>query len=68
VIFAPQRARRLYEQTIVALCRASGIDRDVLRLPGLMFDIDTLENATELLVRAPDSPVASFLRTTCLSK
>jgi hypothetical protein len=61
-------ARLLYEQTIAALCQASGIDRDVLRLPRLMFDIDTPENAAELLVRSADSPVASFLRTTCLSK
>ena len=68
MILALQRARRLYEQTIAALCQGSGIDRDVLRLSGLMFDIDTLENATELLVRAPDSPVASSFRTTCLSK
>jgi 2-phospho-L-lactate guanylyltransferase (CobY/MobA/RfbA family) len=61
-------ARLLYEQTIAALCQASGIDRDVLRLPGLIFDIDTPENAAELLVRAPDSPAASFLRTAGLSK
>jgi hypothetical protein len=51
VIFALQQARRLYEQTIAALCQARGIDRDALRLPGLMFDIDTPKNAAELLVR-----------------
>jgi hypothetical protein len=68
VIFALLLARLLYEQTITALGQASGVDRDVLRLPRLMFDIDTPENAAELLMRAPDSPLALFLRTTCLSK
>lgn len=48
--------------------RSRGIPADVLRLPGLMFDIDTPEDITELLARAPESRVASFLRTACASK
>jgi 2-phospho-L-lactate/phosphoenolpyruvate guanylyltransferase len=38
---------------------------DILRLPGLMFDIDTPEDVAELLARAPESRVASFLRSAC---
>ncbi|PWU02913.1 MAG: 2-phospho-L-lactate guanylyltransferase [Terriglobia bacterium] len=48
--------------------RTRGVAAGVLRLPGLMFDIDTPEDITELLERAPESPVASFLRTACASK
>jgi len=42
--------------------RARGVPVDVLRLPGLMFDIDTPEDVAELLARAPESRVAAFLR------
>jgi 2-phospho-L-lactate guanylyltransferase (CobY/MobA/RfbA family) len=48
--------------------RSRGVAAEVLRLPGLMFDIDTPEDVAELLVRAPDSPVACFLRSACPSK
>jgi 2-phospho-L-lactate guanylyltransferase (CobY/MobA/RfbA family) len=44
------------------------VEADVLRLPGLMFDIDTPEDVAELLERSPESPVALFLRTACASK
>jgi len=42
--------------------RARGVPTEVLRLPGLMFDIDTPEDVAELLIRAPESRVAAFLR------
>jgi len=45
-----------------------GVAADVLRLPGLMFDIDTPGDVAELLERAPENRVASFLRSVCASK
>jgi 2-phospho-L-lactate guanylyltransferase len=39
-----------------------GVPAEVLHLPGIMFDIDTPEDVAELLARAPDNRVASFLR------
>jgi 2-phospho-L-lactate guanylyltransferase len=48
--------------------RSRGVPAEVLRLPGLMFDVDTPEDVAELLARAPDSPVACFLRSACQSK
>lgn len=45
------------------LAGARGVRAEVLRLPGLMFDIDTPEDVAALLGRAPHSRVASFLRT-----
>lgn len=47
--------------------RTKGVPADVLRLPGLMFDIDTPEDVEELLARAPQTRVASFLRSACTS-
>ena len=44
------------------LAAERGVSAEVLRLPGLMFDIDTPEDVTELLARAPQSRVAAFLR------
>jgi 2-phospho-L-lactate/phosphoenolpyruvate guanylyltransferase len=41
--------------------RERGVRAEVARPPGLMFDIDTPEDVTELLVRAPHCPVAQFL-------
>jgi 2-phospho-L-lactate/phosphoenolpyruvate guanylyltransferase len=61
--FGPGSFRAHLEQA-----RAKGVEADVLRLPGLMFDIDTPEDVAELLERAPESPVASFLRSACASK
>jgi 2-phospho-L-lactate guanylyltransferase len=40
---------------------AAGKQVEVLRLPGLMLDIDTLEDIAELQRRAPDNPIARFL-------
>ena len=45
-----------------------GVTAEVLRLPGLMFDIDTPGDVAELLERAPNSSVASFLRSVCALK
>jgi len=41
--------------------RERGVRAEVARPAGLMFDIDTPEDVTELLVRAPHCPVARFL-------
>jgi 2-phospho-L-lactate/phosphoenolpyruvate guanylyltransferase len=48
--------------------RAKGIPAEALRLPGLMFDIDTREDLAELLARAPNAPVCQFLRNACVLK
>jgi 2-phospho-L-lactate guanylyltransferase len=48
--------------------RARGVPAGVLRIPGLMFDIDTPEDVTELLARAPDCHAARFLQSACASK
>jgi 2-phospho-L-lactate/phosphoenolpyruvate guanylyltransferase len=48
--------------------RSKGLDADVLRLPGLMFDIDTPEDVAELLARSQECQVSSFLRAACASK
>ncbi len=48
--------------------RSKGVPADVLRVPGLMFDIDTPEDVAELLASAPECEVSSFLRTACALK
>jgi 2-phospho-L-lactate guanylyltransferase len=52
--------------------RSKGLPADVLRVPGLMFDIDTPEDVAELLARndarTGECPVSSFLRAACASK
>jgi 2-phospho-L-lactate guanylyltransferase len=45
-----------------------GLHSDVLRLPGLMFDIDTPEDVAELLAGTHQCHVSSFLRAACASK
>jgi 2-phospho-L-lactate guanylyltransferase len=45
-----------------------GIPAEEFRLQGLMFDIDTPEDVAELLLRAPDCHVSTFLRSACASK
>lgn len=45
--------------------QSKGVSAEVLRLEGLMFDIDTPEDIAELLRRAPTTRVSAFLRTTC---
>jgi len=48
--------------------RAKGVFAEALRLPGLMFDIDTPEDVAELLAGTQDGPVPAFLRSACASK
>jgi 2-phospho-L-lactate guanylyltransferase len=48
--------------------RARGVPAGVLRIPGLMFDIDTPEDVNELLARAPECHAARFLQSACASK
>ena len=48
--------------------RSKGVPADVLRVPGLMFDIDTPEDVAELLARTHECEVSSFLRAACASK
>jgi 2-phospho-L-lactate guanylyltransferase len=48
--------------------RSKGLPADVLRLPGLAFDIDTPEDVAELLARTHECQVSSFLRAACASK
>jgi 2-phospho-L-lactate guanylyltransferase len=43
--------------------RQRGVPVTVLRPAGLLFDIDTPEDVEELLIRAPDSRTAQWLRT-----
>jgi 2-phospho-L-lactate/phosphoenolpyruvate guanylyltransferase len=47
---------------------SKGLPAEVLRLPGLMFDIDTPEDVAELLGRGHQSEVSSFLESACASK
>jgi 2-phospho-L-lactate/phosphoenolpyruvate guanylyltransferase len=61
--FGPGSFRAHTEQA-----RAAGVTLEVLRLPGLMFDIDTPEDVAELLARAPESRAASYLRSACASR
>lgn len=42
--------------------RAKGMVAEVLRPPGLVFDLDTPEDAAELPARAPHSKIAELLR------
>jgi len=61
--FGPGSFRAHLEQAL-----SKGLPADVLRLPGLMFDIDTPEDVAELLGRGHQSEVSSFLESACASK
>jgi 2-phospho-L-lactate guanylyltransferase len=61
--FGPGSCRAHLDQA-----RSKGLPADVLRVPGLMFDIDTPEDVAELLARNDECPVSSFLRAACASK
>jgi hypothetical protein len=39
-----------------------------LRIPGLMFDIDTPDDVAELLASSRDNDVTEFLRSACALK
>jgi 2-phospho-L-lactate guanylyltransferase len=61
--FGPGSCRAHLDQAF-----SKNVHAEILRLPGLMFDIDTPEDVAELLVSSHDSDVAAFLRTVCASK
>jgi 2-phospho-L-lactate guanylyltransferase len=61
--FGPGSFRTHLDQAI-----AKGIAADVLRLPGLMFDIDTPEDVAEFLAGPHQCEVSSFLRNACALK
>lgn len=46
---------------------SKGLYADVLRLPGLMFDIDTPEDVAEFLAGPRECNVSAFLRIVCAS-
>lgn len=58
--FGPGSFRAHLDQAL-----AKGLPADVLRLPGLMFDIDTPEDVAEFLARTHECEVSSFLRSAC---
>jgi 2-phospho-L-lactate guanylyltransferase len=61
--FGPGSCRMHLDQA-----RSKSVHAEVLRLRGLMFDIDTPEDVAELLASSHNSDVAVFLRTVCASK
>jgi 2-phospho-L-lactate/phosphoenolpyruvate guanylyltransferase len=61
--FGPGSFRAHCDQAI-----ANGLQLDVLRLPGLMFDIDTPEDVAEFLASPRQCDVSSFLRSACALK
>ncbi len=61
--FGPGSFRKHLDQA-----RSKGLRTDVLRLRGLMFDIDTPEDVAELITSGHECEVSSFLRTACVSK
>ncbi len=61
--FGPGSFRKHLDQAL-----SKGLRTDVLRLSGLMFDIDTPEDVAELLAGSHECEVSSFLRTACVSK
>lgn len=61
--FGPGSCRAHLDQA-----RSKGVHAEVLRLRGLMFDIDTPEDVAELLASTPDGEIAGFLRTICASR
>ncbi len=61
--FGPGSFRAHLDQAL-----SKGLPADVLRLPGLMFDIDTPEDVAEFMAGSHQCPVSSFLRAACASK
>ena len=58
--FGPGSFRAHLDQAL-----ARGIPANVMRLPGLMFDIDTPEDVTEFLAGPYECEVSTFLRAAC---
>lgn len=61
--FGPGSCRAHLDQA-----RSKSVHSEVLRLRGLMFDIDTPEDVAEFLAGPHESDAAAFLRTVCASK
>jgi 2-phospho-L-lactate/phosphoenolpyruvate guanylyltransferase len=61
--FGPGSFRAHLDQAL-----SKGFQAAVLRIPGLMFDIDTPEDVAELLAGSRECQVSSFLRAACASK
>jgi 2-phospho-L-lactate guanylyltransferase len=61
--FGPGSFRAHLDQAL-----SKGLPADVVRLPGLMFDIDTPEDVAEFLAGPHECQVSSFLRAACASK
>jgi 2-phospho-L-lactate/phosphoenolpyruvate guanylyltransferase len=61
--FGPGSFRAHLDQAL-----SKGLPAGVLRLRGLMFDIDTPEDVAELLAGTHECQVSSFLRLACASK
>jgi 2-phospho-L-lactate guanylyltransferase len=61
--FGPGSFRAHLDQAL-----SRGFHAGVLRIPGLMFDVDTPEDVAELLAGGHECPVSSFLRAVCASK
>jgi 2-phospho-L-lactate guanylyltransferase len=61
--FGPGSLRAHLEQA-----RLRGVPAEVLRPRGLVFDLDTPEDAAELLACAPDCRAAQFLKPKCASR
>jgi 2-phospho-L-lactate/phosphoenolpyruvate guanylyltransferase len=60
--FGPGSCRAHLDQA-----RLKNVPADILRLPGLMFDIDTPEDVADLLASSHAGDVTAFLRTVCAS-
>jgi len=58
--FGPGSFRAHLDQAL-----SKGLPTDVLRLPGLMFDIDTPEDVAEFIAGPHQCEVSSFLRAAC---
>lgn len=61
--FGPGSCRAHLDQA-----RSKNVRCEILRLRGLMFDIDTPDDVADLLASSHDSDVTAFLRTACASK
>jgi 2-phospho-L-lactate/phosphoenolpyruvate guanylyltransferase len=61
--FGPGSFRAHLDQAL-----SKGLHAGVLRIPGLMFDIDTPEDVAELLASPHECQVSSFLRSACALK
>jgi 2-phospho-L-lactate guanylyltransferase len=61
--FGPGSCRAHLDQA-----RLKNVPADILRLPGLMFDIDTPEDVADLLASSHPGDVTTFLRTACALK